>query len=75
MPGTSFSSYGPTLRIWRAAVIPLIFTGCAGVQGERTTKARSASLSGPRSTTSFQSSKPILGSRCSSRVLKNDFAP
>ena len=31
MPGTSFSSYGPTLRIWRAAVIPLIFTGCAGV--------------------------------------------
>lgn len=31
MPGTSFSSYGPTLRIWRAAVIPLIFTECAGM--------------------------------------------
>lgn len=31
MPGISFSWYGPTLHIWRATVIPLIFTGCASV--------------------------------------------
>lgn len=31
MSGKSFGSHGPTLRIWRTAVISLILTGCAGV--------------------------------------------